>query len=89
MQLSANELAFSMFAINSFACSKEEQSIAKSLIETMTSKAEGEGDQKHFVDCELEVPTLQKAYLMKVLDAGKWTPVQWEHVVTPLVEKLK
>ncbi len=85
MQFKKDELGLMNMTLNTYNCSKEERGIIKECLDMiLTSTNE---DKTQFVDGDLDLKTTQKALLIRALESGKWTNVQWSFV-DDLISKL-
>jgi hypothetical protein len=87
MQITAPELVIINIAANTFPLGKTDRPLVREIISLIFTLTEGEKMEKHFVDGEIELSTLHKAFLLKATEALSWTNSQWD-VVDSLKAKI-
>ena len=88
MNLSLNEVMACASVLTSMPVEKIDRDIASEVWGLVKTLLQGEDGKQNFVEGELELKTTHKALLMKLLENGSWTIIQFEAVVKPFIEKL-
>lgn len=87
MLLEAQELALVHYSLNQISVSEQDRSLLRESCEAVLLSTEGENEGKHFVDGDISLSTLQKAFIIKSLRSLSWNKNSWD-VVDKIIEKL-
>lgn len=87
MQLTAQEIALVHYSLNQIPVLEQDKPLLREIRSVIVSFTAGEGDEKHFVDSEVELSTLQKAFVIKSMKSLPWNSGNWD-LVDKVVEKL-
>ncbi len=87
MHLLAQETALINFTLHQISIAEHDKENVREICALLLSSTEGSGAQKKFIDGDIAISSVQKAFIINAMKSLSWTKNQWD-IVDAVMTKL-